>query len=96
MKEYKTPERIEEKIRSNFVVGGHKAYAVTRLMKKAEFILVSGLEPDLACSLLFTPAKNMTEALALARNKVGPHPRGILMPQGGLTVPIKKKGSSPN
>lgn len=94
MKEYKTPERIEEKIRSDFVVGGHKAYAVTRLMKKAQFILISGLEPALARTLLFTPAKNMNEALALAWDKVGPHPRVILMPQGSLTVPIWKEVKS--
>ncbi len=96
MKEYKTPERIEKEIRSNFLVGAHKAYAVTRLLKKADFILVSGLEPALARTLLFTPARNMEEALALAREKVGPSPRVILMPQGSLTVPIKKQSSSPN
>jgi nickel-dependent lactate racemase len=90
MKEYKTPERIEEKIRSDFVVGGHKAYAVTRLMKKAQFILLSCLAPDLARALLFTPAKDMTEALNMAFAKLGPKPRVLLMPQGSLTVPIFK------
>ena len=96
MKEYKTPERIEKEIRSNFLVGAHKAYAVTRLLKKAEFILVSGLEPALARTLLFTPAQNMKEALALAQEKVGSNPRVILMPQGSLTVPIKKKAFLPS
>ena len=90
MKEYKTPERIEEKIRANFVVGGHKAYAVTRLMKKAQFVLLSGLDPDLARTLLFTPARGMEEALRIAMGKVGPKPRIILMPQGSLTVPLIK------
>jgi nickel-dependent lactate racemase len=94
MREYKTPERIEEKIKSDFVLGGHKAYAVTRLMKKAQFILISGLEPALARTLLFTPAKDMNEALALAGDKVGGHPRVILMPQGSLTVPLGKKVKS--
>ena len=91
MKEHKTPERIEEKIRSDFIVGGHKAYAVTRLMKKAEFILISGLDANLSRTLLFTPAKDMGEALAMAFAKVGPHPRIILMPQGSLTVPVLKE-----
>ncbi len=91
MKEYKTPQRIEEKIRSDFVVGGHKAYAVTRLMKKARFILLSGLDPELARTLLFTPAKDMAEALQIATKKLGPSPRTILMPQGSLTVPIVKQ-----
>ncbi len=91
MKEYKTPERIEEKVRSDFIVGGHKAYAVTRLMKKAQFILVSSLSPELARTLLFTPARGMDEAMEIACKKLGPRPRITLMPQGSLTVPILKK-----
>lgn len=91
MKEYKTPEKIEEQVRANFIVGGHKAYAVTRLMKKAQFILVSSLDPELGRTLLFIPAKDMAEALELAFHRLGSHPRIILMPQGSLTVPILKK-----
>ena len=66
MKKYKTPEKIEAEVQANFVVGGHKAYAVTRLMKKAQFILLSGLDPGLARTLLFSPAKDMNEALIMA------------------------------
>jgi len=90
MKKYKTPERIEAEIRSHFIVGGHKAYAVTRLMKKAHFILLSGLDPDLARTLLFTPAKDMNEAMKMAFARLGPKPRILLMPQGSLTVPLLK------
>jgi nickel-dependent lactate racemase len=93
MKKYQTPANIEEAIRANFVVGGHKAYAVTRLMKRADFILVSGLDPALSRTLLFTPARDVKEALAIAFAKLGPKPRILLMPQGSLTVPIiKEKG----
>jgi len=91
MKKYKTPEKIEAEIRANFVVGGHKAYAVTRLMKKAQFILLSGLGPELSRTLLFTPAKNMKEALQMAYAKLGPKPRILLMPQASLTVPLLKE-----
>ena len=90
MEEYKTPEKIEEKTRCEFIVGGHKAYAVTRLMKKAQFILVSGLNPDLARTLLFHPARDMADALKIAFSKPGPNPQILLMPQGSLTVPILK------
>jgi len=88
MKEYKTPEKIEEKTRGEFIVGGHKAYAVTRLMKKARFILVSGLKPDLARTLLFHPAGDLAEALNFAFAQTGPTPEILLMPQGSLTVPV--------
>jgi nickel-dependent lactate racemase len=92
MREYKTPDNIAQKVRENFQIGAHKAYAVTRLMKKAEFILVSAMEPDFARTMLFTPAKDIDEALAMAFAKAGPNPRVLLMPQGSLTVPrIKAK-----
>jgi len=57
-------------------------------MKKAEFILVSCLKPELAKMLLFTPAKDIDEALAMVYAKLGPKPRIILMPQGSITVPL--------
>lgn len=88
MRQYRTPEQVEAAIRANFQIGAHKAYAVTRLMKKAEFILVSSLDAQLAGLLLFTPAQNLEEALRLAFAKLGPQPGITLMPMGSLTVPI--------
>ncbi|MDU4960516.1 MAG: nickel-dependent lactate racemase [Sporomusaceae bacterium] len=87
MRRYKTPERIEAMVKADFQIGAHKAYAVTRLMKNVEFILVSAMEPEFARLLLFTPAGSMEEALALAFSRLGPKPRIVLMPQGSLTVP---------
>ncbi|SDF00124.1 nickel-dependent lactate racemase [Sporolituus thermophilus] len=88
MQQHRTPQAVEEALRANFQIGAHKAYAVTRLMKKAEFILVSGLDPELARTLLFTPAKDIDEALQMAYAKLGPRPSITLMPQGSLTVPL--------
>lgn len=90
MKELKTPEAIETALKANFQIGAHKAYAVTRLLKKAQFILVSGLDPEFASMLLFTPAKDIDEALKMAYEKLGPNPTITLMPQGSLTVPLTK------
>lgn len=90
MCKFRTPDEVEAALRANFEIGAHKAYAVTRLMRKAEFILVSCLKPELAKTLLFTPAKDIDEALAMAYAKLGPKPSIILMPQGSLTVPLNK------
>lgn len=90
MCKYRTPDEVEQALRANFEIGAHKAYAVTRLMKRAEFILVSCLKPELAKTLLFTPAASIDEAIRMATAKLGPNPRVILMPQGSITVPINK------
>jgi nickel-dependent lactate racemase len=94
MRECKTPERVETVLREHFEIGAHKAYAVTRLMQKAEFILVSGMDPELARMLLFTPARTVEEALALAYKKLGARPTITLMPMGALTVPLNTRPSS--
>jgi nickel-dependent lactate racemase len=88
MRECKTPERVEAVLRAKFEIGAHKAYAVTRLMKKAEFILVSAMDPEFSRMLLFTPAQTVEQALALAYQKLGPTPGITLMPMGALTVPL--------
>lgn len=89
MRDLKTLENIENSLKSNFQIGAHKAYAVARLMKKAEYVLVSGLDDELARILHFTPAKSIEDALTYAYKKLGNNPKIILMPQGSLTVPIK-------
>lgn len=91
MRTLKTPQAVEEELRKNFEIGAHKAYAVTRLMKKADFILVTALDKELAKDCLFTAVDTVDEALAIAKIKVGEKPNIILMPQGSLTVPIVKK-----
>jgi lactate racemase len=94
MQKYRNPEQVEAAIRENFQIGAHKAYAVTRLMKKANFILVSSMDSELARLLLFTPAKDMEEALKLAFDKLGSQPNITLMPMGSLTVPLVERKTS--
>ncbi len=60
-------------------------------MKKARFILVSALEKELAHTMLFEDADSVEEALAKAEAIVGENAKILLMPQGGLTVPLLKK-----
>jgi nickel-dependent lactate racemase len=95
MQRYRTPEQVEDAIRADFQIGAHKAYAVTRLMKKAQFILVSSMASELAELLLFTPARDVKEALEIAFVRLGPHPDTTLMPLGSLTVPLINKSGMP-
>jgi nickel-dependent lactate racemase len=88
----KTAEAIEKELESHFVIGANKAYAVTRLMKKAHYILVTGLDKQLAKDMLFSGAvDSVEEALKLAEQYVGKDYKVILMPTGSLTVPLVEK-----
>lgn len=88
----KTHEAIENNLRQKFVIGAHKAFAITRLMQRAKFILVTKLDPQLAKDMLFTATTDSVEdALNLAKKYVGEDYSVILMPTGSLTVPLFKK-----
>ena len=83
-----SPDAIEAELEHNFVIGANKAYAVTRNMKHAKFILVTSLDRKMAKEMLFTGAVDtVEEALEMAKTYVGDHPKIILMPEGSLTVP---------
>lgn len=84
----KTPEAIKKELEENFRIGANKAFAITRPLSKARFILVSRLDRNLARDMLFTAAVDTPEeAFALAKTYVGERPSVILMPEGSLTVP---------
>lgn len=91
LQEHPSPDAIKEQLAKNFVIGAHKAFAITRLMKKARFILVSALDKKLAKDLLFEAVDDVDEAIALAEKYVGSDYKILLMPQGSLTVPVLKK-----
>lgn len=88
LRENPSPDAIAAKLAENFVIGAHKAFAITRLMKKAKFILVSALDKKIARDLLFEAVDSVDEAIARAEEYVGKEHSIILMPQGSLTVPI--------
>lgn len=91
LRENPSPDAIAARLAANFVIGAHKAFAITRLMKKARFILVSALDKQIAKDLLFEAVDSVDEAIARAEAYVGPAYNIILMPQGSLTVPLLSK-----
>ena len=75
-------------IRSDFVLGGHKAAAIAMVLLRAEIILVSGLEPDFVRKIFMTPADSLTLALAIARGRLGDGAEALVIPYGGATKPV--------
>lgn len=84
----KTPTAIKCELEHDFRIGANKAFAITRPLSKARYILVTRLDKALAKDMLFTAAvDSFEEAYAVAKQYVGEHPKTILMPEGSLTVP---------
>lgn len=81
-------DAIEESVRRDFQIGRHKAYAVTRLMKKADFYLISSLDSAYARKAFFQPVASVEEAMKLLDEKYGKTAKITLMPYASYTVPL--------
>lgn len=75
------PEDIENRFFTRFELGGHKAFAICRILNKADIILVSGLPEDMVKAMFVTPCADLNKALEMAGQKHGPDMKVIIMPQ---------------
>lgn len=81
------PQKIIDRLHSNFCLGGHKAAAIAMVLGRASITLVSELDQALVSSIFMTPAASVQEALDAALIKHGPEARVIAMPYGGSILP---------
>ena len=89
MTEARSPDDLLERIQREFVLGGHKAAAVARSMKRAMIALVSALPPDLMRSMGFYPFESLEEALRFALDRLGASATLSVMPEGGSVLPVE-------
>ncbi len=80
-----TPEDIVERFYNNFELGGHKAYAICRTLRKADVILVSSLSQSMVVDMFLQYAESLEEALRIAYMKHGDNPSIIIMPEASKT-----------
>lgn len=88
MYDAKTLEDIVRRISAKFMMGGHKAYAIARVLLEKECILVSDMDEQLVKDFFFTPARDLQTALDLAAGKHGPDYSALVIPEASATLPI--------
>jgi nickel-dependent lactate racemase len=75
-------------LQENFELGGHKAYAVAKVLRKCTVHLVSQLSPNQALQWGFYPALSLDEAVERIYAGSGKNLLTYIMPQGSMTVPL--------
>lgn len=84
-----SPDDIFERFATRFELGGHKAFAICRILKQANIILVSSLSDEEVKSMFLTPAHSMQEALNMAVEEQGENATILFMPEASrLAVKI--------
>lgn len=87
MKAGYTPEGIMTEVKTNFVMGGHKAYGFAKVAAEKKVIFVSSMSEEEIATLFARKAATVQEALEMAYADQGPDAKVLLMPEGSLTVP---------
>ena len=85
-----SPDALVNKIRENFVLGGHKAAAIGMVLQRAEIYLVSDMAPELVKRSFMKPYTSAQQAFDDALAKLGKSADVITMPYGGSVLPRVK------
>lgn len=80
------PDDVIARLEEEFVLGGHKAAAIARVLKHAHVTLVSSLADDRVRGLGFTPCSDVEDALRAAMRRAGPHASLAVLPQGASVL----------
>jgi len=88
IEEANSPDDIIKRLKKKFVLGGHKAYAIARVVKEVEVILVSSLPQDKVRKLFFIPMENISQAIEYVKEKYGEDFQAHILPSGNTVLPF--------
>jgi len=88
MRKAKSPDEPLQWIRSNFVLGGHKAVGFCKVLKKAEIFLCSSMNEETVKDVFMKPFNDVQQALNEALQKHGKSADILIMPFANSTLPV--------
>ena len=86
--EAREPRDLEERIKKEFVLGGHKAYAIARVAVNHSLFLYSSLDVESTARCFMTPVEDIEGFLA---ENIKEDDLVYVLPHGANTVPIFRK-----
>ena len=82
-----TPAQILERIQQDFVLGGHKAAAIARVLQQATILLVSELPAEVVRGCSMEPYTDLEAAVQAALSRTGEGAVVTVIPEGGSVLP---------
>ena len=91
MAEMEEPDDLVQRIRREFVLGGHKAAAIAALLTRVDLFVVSDLPHDMVTGMHMTPFATVDDAVATALARCGDGARVLVVPHGNrVTAPDER------
>ncbi|MFW6001631.1 MAG: nickel-dependent lactate racemase [Halanaerobium sp.] len=87
MEEAEEPEDNIKRIKEKFLIGGHKAFAVSKVAAAKDVILLSSLTKEKTESMFLKKISSIEDAVKYLEEKYNGDYKTYIMPQGSLTVP---------
>ncbi len=81
IEEANCPQDIFDRFHAHFELGGHKAFAICRILEKADILVLSELPDQSVRDMFMTPVPSLEEALEIALSKHGQAASIIIMPE---------------
>jgi len=91
-KELRNADSIDELLvvdQKKIQIGGHRAFATGRLLKQADILVVSKMDPELVKAVHFTPVASVEEAFEFITRKEGKNFTCYIVPSGGMFFPLE-------
>jgi lactate racemase len=85
---FATSSQIEQALRADFVVGGHKAYWLARLGDRYRVFLISSLDEALVRKCHLHPVEGAVSFVEGVLREAGPNSRIAYIPHGSFTMPV--------
>lgn len=85
------PQDIMDRFKRQFELGGHKAYAICRVLQQADILLLSSLSEQQTKDMFLMPVQSLEAALEYAFLRHGEQAKVIIMPEASkIAVKINK------
>lgn len=81
------PEDIVERIKTDFMMGGHKAFGIAKVAAEKTVYMITSLSEEQVKKLFAVKVASVEEAIHRIEEEKGNNLQYIVMPQGSLTVP---------
>jgi nickel-dependent lactate racemase len=90
MNEAQKPEDNVKRIKEKFLLGGHKAFAISKVAVEKEIILISDLTVEQTDNIFAKKMTSIQQAVDYLEEKYKGDYSVYILPQGSLTVPVVK------
>ncbi|MFW5749509.1 MAG: nickel-dependent lactate racemase [Halanaerobium sp.] len=90
MNQAESPTDNIRRIKKKFVIGGHKAFAISKVAAEKEIILISALSRAKTENIFAKKMMSIQEAVDYLEDRYDGDYSTYIMPQGSLTVPVVK------